>query len=164
MKKIQDFVKSERFSWLIKGALAVILLLVVFQLGVFVGAHKAEFSYNWSHNYHQMFGGPRGGFFRNFDGRDFIGGHGAAGQIANIQDNQVIIKGRDGIEKSILVGTDTAINKMGQSLKITDLKINDNVVVIGEPTTNGSVEARIIRVFDSPPQATSPSPVTTPTN
>ncbi|OIO07396.1 hypothetical protein CO115_04300 [Candidatus Falkowbacteria bacterium CG_4_9_14_3_um_filter_36_9] len=131
------------------GAGVLIILLLVFQLGVFVGFRKAQFSFRWGDNYHRAFGGPQGGFLQDFEGKDFINGHGISGMIAKIDANNLIIKDRDGLEKIIIITDSTFIKKGRVDIKLADLKIDDRVVIIGSPKDDGSIEAKIARIFDS---------------
>jgi hypothetical protein len=140
--------QSRRFKQLLKVLGTLVVLLLVFQLGVFVGFRKASFSYRWGDNYHRAFGGPRGGFLRDFEGRDFVSGHGTAGAIVRIDGNNIIIKGRDGVEKIATVTEGTTVRKGRTAVKLADLKADDRVVIIGAPKDDGSIEAKIIRVFD----------------
>lgn len=59
----------------------------------------------------------------------------------------LIIKDRDGTEKIILVTDKTEIRKFRETVKLSDLKIDDYVVVIGEPNDAGQVEAKLIRIM-----------------
>lgn len=144
----QEFLQSKKFKCILAVIAGLIILLLVFQLGVFVGLRKARFSYQWGDNYHRVFGGPRGGFMRDFQGRDFISGHGTAGTIAKIDGNTIVIKGRDGVEKSIVTTDKTTIKNGGADIKVSDLKVDESVVVIGSPNADGSINAEIVRVFD----------------
>ncbi len=54
------------------------------------------------------------------------------------------------MEKIILVKDDTEIRELRNALKIDDLKINDYVVVIGEPNDSGQIEAKFIRIMPAP--------------
>ncbi len=144
---------SKKFKWLLAGVFGLIVLLLVFQLGVFVGFRKANFTFRWGDNYHKTFGGPRGGFLRDFSGRDFTNSHGTAGSVAKIDNQDLIIKGKDGVEKIVSVTDSTSIQKGRSTIKLSDIKVDDKVVVIGSPKEDGSIEAKIIRVFDvRPPQ------------
>jgi hypothetical protein len=143
-----NFFQSKTFKWLISILVGLIILLLIFQLGMYVGFRKAGFSFRWGDNYHMMFGGPRGGFLRDFEGKDFISGHGTAGIIAKIDGNSLIIKGPDGVEKIINITDGTAIKKGTADIKLSDLKIDERVVIIGSPKEDGSIDAKIIRIFD----------------
>lgn len=140
------------FKGAILGIAAVIILLFVFKIGTIVGARKANFSCQWSDNYHRNFGGPKEGFlkgFENFRDRDFIEANGAFGQIIKIDANSsnLVVKGRNDIEQIILIKDNTTIRHLQNTIKLNDLKIDDNVVVIGEPNSAGQIEAKFIRLM-----------------
>ncbi len=144
----QEFFQSKKFKRILIGVGSLIVLLLVFQAGVFVGFRKAKFSYRWGENYHQMFGGSGNGFMRDFEGRDFIDGHGVAGIVVKIDSNKMVIKGQDGIEKVVVVSGKTSVKKGREDVKITELKTDEQVVVVGAPNENGLIEAKMIRVLD----------------
>src|SRR3989344_8080834 len=111
---INNFLKQKTFKLAVLSIGALILLLLVFKAGVFVGYKKASFSYAWGENYHRNFAGPRGGFMGNMKdlGRgDFIEGHGAFGQIIKIDARSIVVRGRDNTERVVLVKEDTKIER-----------------------------------------------------
>ncbi len=134
--------------WIIGG---LIILLFIFKAGMMVGMRKANFSYKWGENYHRNFGGPRGGFFDDFVGKDLMNAHGVFGQIIKIEKETLVIKGRDNVEKIVLVKEETTIERQRSALKLADLKVNDLVVVIGEPNETGQIEAKFMRLMPPPP-------------
>jgi hypothetical protein len=154
---IQTFFKSKQFKLVLLALGGLIILLMVFQLGMFVGFRKADFAFRWGDNYYRAFGGPQGGFLRDFEGRDFTGGHGVAGSIIKIDGSSIIVKGSDNIEKVIVVDGATVISKGRQVIQLSDLKIDDRIVVIGSPKDDGSVAAKVLRVF-GPADVIPPSP------
>ncbi|MCX6723992.1 MAG: hypothetical protein NT155_02320 [Candidatus Staskawiczbacteria bacterium] len=145
--------QSKFFRWIIPGVAGIIILIFVFSLGVFVGAKKADFSFQWADEYHRNFGGPQGGFFGEFLGteKEFANSNGVFGQIIKVGSNDITVKGRDNVEKLILVSPQTPISYQRKSIKLSDLKIGDNVVVIGEPGDGGQIRAELIRVMPLPP-------------
>lgn len=143
------FFMSRRFKWAISIVGGMAVALIIFQIGVFVGFHKAGFSYKYGENYHKLFGGPRGGFMGEMEGEDFVNGHAVAGSIAKIDASTIIIKSQDGVEQTIVIGKDSTIRKGRRDIKIIDLKNDDQIVVIGAPQSDGSIEAKILRVFDA---------------
>ena len=178
---VNKLFQSRVFKRVTLGVAAFIILLIVFGLGTFVGFRKANFSYRWGENYHQNFAGPRGGFFGDFGGKDFINAHGVIGQIIKIdpstgstsspqassgQAATLIIKGMDNIEKIVLIEDDTIIERLRETLKTTDLKVDDTVVVIGQPNDAGQIEAKFIRLMPPPPAGMAPgsSPPAAPQN
>ncbi|MFA4936821.1 MAG: hypothetical protein WC575_00810 [Patescibacteria group bacterium] len=150
--EITKFLQSKIFlttTWIIG---IIIILLCVFQVGVMVGARKAGFTYRWGENYHRNFAGPRSGFpLPGLDDRDFIEANGIIGQIIKLDSNSLIIKGRDNVERVVLVNDQTNILRFKDEINYSDLKIDDFVVIIGEPNDTGQIEAKFIRIMPQPP-------------
>jgi hypothetical protein len=161
--------QSGKTKVLIVAAIAlgiIILMLGSFVGGVAVGSHKAKFSSDWGKNYEKNFmgprpgemgpGGERGGMMggmkgalKNFEGRDFRNAHGLAGTIVSIADNNIIVKDKDGKENTAAV-TDKTIIKNGRTdIQLSDLKADDQIVVMGGPDESGVVNAALIRVFNN---------------
>ena len=129
------------------GGLAAVIL--IFGAGIFIGEMKARFSYRWAENYQRNFAGPRAGFLGGFPappGGDFIESHGVFGQIIKIN-SDLVIKGQNNVERVVLINADTAIEKGRTTIKKEDLKVGDNLVIIGSPDDQGQIEAKLIRVF-----------------
>lgn len=155
----KNFWQSTLFKGLILGisifAILLIFLLLIFKLGMLVGFRKAGFSYKWGENYHRNFAGPRGGFFGDSFGKDFIEAYGTFGQIIKIDGSTLIVKGRENVEKIVLVKENTTIKHLRETIKLSDLKVDDYIVVIGEPNDKGQIEAKFIRVMPPPPKKSS---------
>lgn len=153
--RIKEVVDSKWFKGTILTILGVIVLALVFSAGIGIGYRKANFSYQWGDNYHKMFGGPSQGFMRQMPPpleqmgmRDeFINPHGTAGSVIKVDGANLIIKGNDNIEKTILVSDKTVIRSGRQDIKAADLKVGDMTVTIGEPNDQGQINAKLIRVF-----------------
>jgi len=158
---INNIFQSKIFKIIIFVLLGLIIFLFIFRLGMEVGFRKARFSFQWGENYHQNFAGPRGGFMkdfrREFKGGDFMESHGVVGQIIKIDGSEIVIKGRDVTEKIIVVQDNTQIQRFRDILKVTDLKVDDQIIVIGEPNDKGLIIAKLIRVM--PPSPPMPPPV-----
>ena len=145
---------------IIIAAIAVggfLIVLASFVSGVVVGLKKAKFSYHFGENYERNFIGPRpghpgpdiGGFLRGIEGRDFRNAHGLAGSIISVTDNNLVIKDRDNKENTVAVSDKTIIKSRQDNLQLSDLKIDDQVVIIGKPADNGVINADLIRVFNN---------------
>lgn len=154
--------QSKTFKIALWSIAGLVVFLFVLKLGMFLGFRKANFSYKWGENYHRNFAGPRSGFFGEFSGGDFIDAHGVFGQIIAIdpstdsgQAGTIILKGRADTEKIVLIGENTVIKRFRDSVKFSELKIDDFIVVIGEPNDEGQIEAKLIRL--SPPLPTPPA-------
>ncbi|MFZ2188698.1 MAG: hypothetical protein WAV73_04010 [Candidatus Moraniibacteriota bacterium] len=167
----QELVKSRNFKIALGVVGALLVVFASFSSGVAVGLHKAKFSYQWGQNYERNFMGPgkrAGGmmdaddrgqmmgvrrdggmmdFPRNIEGRDFRNAHGIAGTIISVADNNLIIKDRDNKENTVAVTDRTIIKDHMLDVKISDLKANDQIVVMGRPDDQGIVNADLIRVF-----------------
>jgi len=147
---IDKFFQSKTFKTILLGIGGLIALLLVFKTGMMVGFQKANFFCRWSDNYHQNFGGPRGGFPGGLGDKDFMEANGAVGQIIKVATSSLVIKGRGDVEKVILVNDDTIINRLKETIAIDALRVDDTVVVIGEPNNDGQIEAKLIRVMPEP--------------
>lgn len=152
---MNDFFQSKKYQWIIVITGGLIAALFVFEAGVFVGYHKASFSYRWGENYERNFGGPRGGFFGGhmMMDDDFVNPHGTFGKILKIELPQLTVEGNDGKEKIIQIGDDTIIRRVRDIVSGADLHVGDNIVVIGEPNAQGQIESKLIRIM--PAMATS---------
>jgi hypothetical protein len=153
MQRIAKFFQSKLFQGITIGMAVFLAFLLVFKAGMMVGSRKAEFSGNWSDNYHLNFAGPKEGFLNGFEGKDFMEANGVFGKIIKVEGSSIIVKGKDDVEKAILIeeGT-TTIKRLKDTLKISDLKTNDFIVIIGEPNDAGQMQARLIRVMPPAPQ------------
>lgn len=154
---ISKIFQSKIFMGIIFGILAFMLLLAAFKAGMMVGIRKADFSCKWSDNYHKNFGGPQEGFLKGFDDKNFMEANGVFGQIIKIDGSTIVIKGRDNTEKSILTDDSTVIRRLKDTIKISDLKNDEYIVVIGEPNDSGQIIANFIRVMPPNPSASMPS-------
>ncbi|MEI7497789.1 MAG: hypothetical protein WCK11_00715 [Candidatus Falkowbacteria bacterium] len=169
-----DITKSKYFTrgLIVLGGL--IVLALTFNLGVFVGYSKANFSQRWGDNYRRNFGGPTDGFGlnsrmmsgRRFDrrpgmmplpaGPDFVNAHGTTGVVVQVSPvatgtplttSTIIIKGNDGVEKTVVMNAKTTILKDRQNVPVNNVAVDDMVVVIGQPNNIGQIEAKLIRIF-----------------
>lgn len=157
--KTEDFFQSRLFKGLVFGVTGFIILAFVFGLGVFVGLKRADFSFRWADEYHRNFGGPQGGLFGDFLGteKELPNTNGSFGQIIKIDNaaDTLTIKDVNNVEKTILLGDKTTIIYQRKNVKLSDLKTDENVIVIGEPNTSGQIGAELIRVMPPKPQAPS---------
>lgn len=144
---INKLFQSKTFKIILISVAALIVLLSVLAAGMFIGFKKAGHSYSWGENYYQNFGGPSRGFPGDFAGKDFMGGHGVDGQIIKIDGSTLLIEGRDNVEKIVLIKEDTLIRRLRETIKLSDLKVDEQIVVIGQPNDVGQVEAKLIRVL-----------------
>ena len=158
MKKIHEkmlqFFESKILVKILYCVGIVIVLILIFSAGISVGFRKASFGRSWGENYERNFGMmSRDGIMQN---RPFLGGdtfpnsHGAVGKIIKITLPTIIVQDKDNTEKVVLIKEDTKIQEAKINLKNTDLKIDDFVVIIGSPNTQGQIEAKFIRLMPAP--------------
>jgi hypothetical protein len=160
--EISQGVNRDTLKWIIIGLVGFGLIVLIFGAGIFVGEMKARFSYRWAESYHKNFAGPKEGFFGDWrvpppSAGDFIEGHGVFGQIMKIGSSTesgegatLVIKGRDDMEKIVLIKDNTVIKSFRETIKFSDLKVDDYIVIIGEPNDAGQIEAKFIRVAPPP--------------
>ena len=149
MEKIKETLKSTKFAKVFYLVGIVLVVLIIFQAGVFVGFKKASFSNRWGENYKQTFGGQHRGMMGEMMGfgSDYVNSHGATGKIIKLELPKIIMLGSDNVEKSIVTNSDTLVRSFRDEIKTTDLKVDDYLVVIGSPNSAGEIEAKLIRVL-----------------
>lgn len=143
----KTFIASKQLRGFLAGIAVFIVLLVAFRAGMSVGFQKADFSYRFGDNYHRNIAGPKGGFRGGMEGRDYMNAHGLIGQIIKIDSGSLVIRSREGQEKIVAVTDQTSIARFRDSIKASDLRIDDLLVVIGEPDIRGVINAKLIRIM-----------------
>ena len=144
-EKIRKVFDSKTSFRILCGIGIAIVALLIFSAGVDVGFHKASFGRAWGENYEHNFG-----FVPNppvFGGDNFPNANGAIGKIIKIELPTIIVQDKDNTEKVVLIKNDTQIQEMRAPITSNDLKIDNFVVVIGTPNTQGQIEAKFIRVM-----------------
>ncbi len=153
--KKPGLLESKKFTAVLVSLTIIAALFLSFRVGMFVGFRQATTSYEYGASYHRVFGGPRQGFMTRspltppadeFMGKDFVDTHGVFGKIIKI-DNNVLVLDAKNTERTILVSDDAAVRKGREPIGISEIKINDNVVVIGSTDGQGQIQAKLIRIF-----------------
>jgi hypothetical protein len=148
-KRLSALMASRRSRLVIFGLGGLFLALIIFQIGIYTGYHKASLAFGTGAAYYNVFEGkgnggphPRG---------EYVEAHGAAGKILSISLPTFIVQGPDNFEKIILIDEDTDIRSSRDEANSSDLAAGDFVVVIGEPNGNAQVVAKLIRILPPPP-------------
>lgn len=154
MKQIHENIKKfleSNISFKIFNLIGIIIVvLIIFSIGVSVGFRKASFGRAWGENYERNFGMRPD---RQMFGKDnFPNAHGAIGKIIKIELPTIIVQDKGNTEKVILIKDDTQIQKMKSVATENELKIDDFVIIIGNPNEEGQIEAKLIRIMPIPPQ------------
>ncbi|MCX6760865.1 MAG: hypothetical protein NTZ84_02070 [Candidatus Nealsonbacteria bacterium] len=161
--KGEKFLRSDYLKWAIMGLIITVIIFLIFGAGIWVGEKRAGFSFRWAEQYHRNFAGPQEGFlgdWKGFPQGEFIEAYGAFGQIIKINastspDQTLVVKGKDDVEKIVLIKEDTIIKNLRETVKMNNLKVDDYIIVIGEPNEAGQTEAKFIRIVPPPPKETS---------
>lgn len=86
--------------------------------------------------------------FEDLEGGDFRNAHGIVGTILSLTENNLVIKDREDRENTIAVSEETIIKSKREKIKISDLKNQDEIVVMGEPGEDGTIQASFIRILN----------------
>lgn len=150
MEQVKDFLKNTKTKKIIKILGFVVIALLIFQAGMFVGFKKASFSFKTGEQYFRQMSGKPNDRFMGINRGDFGNSHGAIGKVVSIELPSIVISDKDGIEKTILISTSTSIKEAKNTIKDTDLQIDEFVTVIGDPNSNAEIEAKLIRIMPNP--------------
>lgn len=159
----RQIIESKYFKVAAATCGVLLVALVSFAAGVGVGFRKALFSARFGENYERNFlGGSREGDgrtpapfgmmgrMRNWvdgDERGARNPHGVSGEVVSVSGDTIVIKNRDNQESTVRVSNTTAINRGKETIALGDIVSGDRVVVIGRPADDGTIAARLIRVF-----------------
>lgn len=153
-KNIIAFIKSAPFQRVLIGMGILVIALLIFQAGVFVGVRKASFSYRGADNYYRAFGPEHGGPTQGMMRDGFPGANSSAGRVVSLALPTMVVADREGVEKTIRITDQTIIRRDRVEVKADALQIDDFVVVIGAPNDTAEIEAKFIRLLPPPPDRT----------
>ncbi len=144
VKKIWESRRTRMGLGILGGCIVVIL---IFNLGMLFEAERHGFERVPPFNH-----GP-GSFATPFGmfplPHEFIeDGHGAVGTLTNVALPLLTLQTRTGSSETILVSTSTIIHGEATS---TTLSQGEAVIVLGEPDTQGYIEAQLIRILPPMP-------------
>jgi hypothetical protein len=155
IKNVKEYIKSPSFTKVLLVVGIIASVLIVFNAGFFVGFRKSSFLCGWSKNYSRNFG-ERLDF--RMKGPDFIrdgkapNSHGVIGKIISISLPEVVVSDNSGIEKIVVIDTDTKIMSFREEVKQENLKTDSFIMVIGSPNNESKIEAKLIRIMPPEPQ------------
>lgn len=142
-----------------KTIVPVILILVGLGVGFFGGYQYRNYRLNQTR---ANFGSGQNG--ARFIGRNGQGGtmgrNGVFGSILSIDNNSITVKLADGSSKIVLFSTSTTYANTTSATE-SDLKVGDNVAVLGATNSDGSVTATSIQInpeFGRPQASPSATP------
>lgn len=141
---MNEFFKSPRFKSIIYLLALLLIALVIFQAGVFVGFRRATFSYQWDNNYVHD---PRSVFAPFMHDSDEPNPHGTFGQVVSANYPEIMVKGPNTPEQIVILGPGTAIRRFHDAGTTTDLKAGTQVIVVGSPNEKGEIQASFVRIM-----------------
>jgi len=147
----QDFFTSPRFNRIVIGLAAALVILVVFQAGIFVGYRKGLQISSWETDLGRNVDDPHSLFAPFMHDVDDPGSHGAVGFVISVHQPNFMVKGDAQAEQVIMLGPDTEIRRMHDVASTSDLQPGIPVVVIGTPGSDGRLHATFIRILPAPP-------------
>ncbi|MCX6737180.1 MAG: hypothetical protein NTX26_00320 [Candidatus Parcubacteria bacterium] len=142
-------IDSKRKKNFLRGFIIALSFLFVFNLGIGVGREMERFACNWTASYHKNFGGPEMGFIENWRGQSpaIINGRGVAGKILQINADTLVIQSQNNIEIIVVMTPETQVTKLQDQVSRGELKMNDFIVVVGNPNVDGQIVAKLIRIL-----------------
>ena len=146
--------RSPKYESFLKYGGFVLIGLIIFIAGAYVGHRMTDFAYRWDANYSHEFAGPGSPFGPGGDDRPSMP-HGTFGSVIGVNWPSFAIKGPREAERIVVIGTTTAIRYMHSYASTTDIHVGSMVVVLGEPDDEGKIVATLIRIM--PPASSTPT-------
>lgn len=138
--------KKVRVVLYILGGL--VILFVVFGFGIAVGYQRAGFAMGFDRNYYKNFYGmPPGAASGTVAPPMPVAGHGVVGTIIDLGTSTISLTDQANNEHSISISSGTVIRSGNSDSVISDMAVGDQIAVIGEPDSNGQIDARFIRII-----------------
>ncbi len=135
-EQFKKIVNSKKIEYILVTLGFIAVVIFVFHIGEDFGYRRAEITSHSMGNNHN----------RGFLSDDQTNTHGVVGNVASIINNKLLVVDDDGTEKTVLISTSTIIRKQHDTITPDVIKVDDSVIVIGQPNTNNEIEAKIIRV------------------
>jgi hypothetical protein len=136
-EKIQSHLKmvaeSNKASMVMYGIGVFLIAIIIFQAGMIVGRGKESVINEQKESYLVT--------------KPLPTAHGTAGTIVSINLPTLIVADEDHTEKVVLVKDETIIRSLRNTIDVDELKPSDYIVVIGTPTSQGYIQANLIRVL-----------------
>ena len=152
---IKKILESNNFRTFVYTLGVLFVIFLIFQAGMMVGFRKASFGRNWGDNYERNFGSPHQGpkmiSGELGDFGNLPNAHGAIGKIIKLElPTMIVLDENDNTEKVVIIDNKTEIRLMRETMTPDKLKLDDLIIVIGEPNSSGQIEARLIRFLPAP--------------
>ncbi|MDE2001672.1 MAG: hypothetical protein KGI60_03880 [Patescibacteria group bacterium] len=153
-ENVKNFMLSRGFKIALTIIGCLVVGLLIFQAGILVGYHRALFAHRGANSYIGVFENPGHGPFPEMSAA-YPNTFGAIGKIVTISLPTIMVEDGNNTEKMIMTSPDTAVREFRQALSLSDLKVNDSVVIVGSPNDQGAIQAQLIRVMPATPASPS---------
>ncbi len=145
MSTILESKKVCAVLWILGG---LIVLIVVFGLGITVGYDRAGFAAGFDRNYFRIFfGGAPAGPIGMMAPPMPVATHGVVGAVIDVGTSTISVTDDNSNEQSVAVSSGTVIRDGDATISIGGVAVGDHIAVIGEPNSEGQINARFIRVI-----------------
>jgi hypothetical protein len=151
--KLTEFFRSKLFAGIIAGIGITLIAVFIFEAGVSIGYHEATFSERWGAEYGNNFGGPTNGDMGLPD-MHLPQPNGTFGKIISVtpgtSSTTIVIENSEKPEQEVLVTGDTTIRDHENTVQSSALVVGSYAVVVGDPDSQGEIEAKLIRLVPAP--------------
>lgn len=152
--RIKKIFNSSFFKLFLIFIVFLLVSAVSFRAGVDFGFRKSNFGRDWGDNYSRNFGMQKPDRMMSFADNminQMPNPNGAIGKIIKIEEGSVVVMDeKDQTEKIILIDDDTEVRFMREKVEYNNLRIDDFIVVLGNPGAQGQIKARLIRLMPFP--------------
>jgi len=149
---MKNILETKTYGKIIVVLSIILIALIIFSAGIFVGYYKATFSHDLDDVYKQGFNSPESPFAPFMHGADDINSHGVVGQIVSINlPDSIMIKGAQSAEQIVTLSPETSVRIFHAMATTSDIKVGDQAIVIGTPNDKGEIQASFIRIIPPPP-------------
>jgi hypothetical protein len=150
--EFKNLYKSKKIRYAVGAIVALGFLLFIFEAGVFLGYHKAEYTSNLGDNYIKTFEGgvaSTSSLWMRPPRKDLPGGHGAVGKVIKVEPTSVVVASSNNVEEIINIDSGTIIRQFNDEASTTNISVGDTIVVVGYPNNTGEIQAKLIRILDN---------------
>jgi hypothetical protein len=152
-ESLAEFFQSKMFAGIVAGVCIMLVVICIFEVGVIVGYHEASFSSSWGENYGRNFGNSNG--MPALPDMNLPAPGGILGKIVSVSTvastTTIVVSGIQLPEEKILIDANTIIRDHENTIQPSGLTVGSYVVVLGAPDTQGTIQAKLIRVVPAPP-------------
>lgn len=146
----EHFLQSKTFRGIMYGLGIAFAVALIFNAGVAMGSHRAFFACKWGENYGRSFGDRANVFIERAPApfeKKITGFHGVLGKVVVTTDYGVVVLGKDGVERGVIVDDHTEIRSGRDERDKDGLKEGLDVMIFGEPNDEGRILAKLIRIL-----------------